>query len=301
MSEAPYQRQRRRVPRDQAEQRKDVGRVLCREILDPAEEGRMAHVETDEDDGVERKEHRDLDQHGPATRERIDLLALVKLHHRLLLGSAIILESFLHRLHFGLHPPHRRHRGVGATGEREKQRLDDHCHAQHRKPEIAEEAVKELQQEKHRLGDEEEPAPVDQQVEAVELLFGLVRREHGLFLGAGEHIADVLRSSALGDGDRRRADEARLVLVEVVGLEIGELRVYQLARGRNDCGCPVLVGEAEPARGIFELDLLVALQVRVLLGHLVVRAEDADRPFVLDEEVRNLRRSLAHDARIREQ
>ena len=51
--QATYERQRRRVPRDQAEQREDVCRILRREILNPPEERRVPHFEADEDDGVE--------------------------------------------------------------------------------------------------------------------------------------------------------------------------------------------------------------------------------------------------------
>ena len=42
--------------------------------------------------------------------------------------------------------------------------------AEHGEAEIAEDAVEEPEQVEHRLGDEVEPAPVDQQFEPVELV-----------------------------------------------------------------------------------------------------------------------------------
>ena len=47
---------------EQAEQVEQVGRIGRREILDPAEERRVAHLDGDEQHLVEREEHRDLDQ-----------------------------------------------------------------------------------------------------------------------------------------------------------------------------------------------------------------------------------------------
>ncbi len=54
----------------------------------------------------------------------------------------------------------------------------------------------------------------------------------------------------------------------------------------------------QPPVGLCPVDLLVVDDVGVLLRHEVVRAEHAERAFVLDEEVLHVRRALAHDARI---
>ena len=61
--------------------------------LDPAEERRMPHFDRDEQHLVEREEHRDLDQHRPATGDRVDLLLLVQLHQRLLLLDLVVRDS----------------------------------------------------------------------------------------------------------------------------------------------------------------------------------------------------------------
>src|SRR5690606_17382815 len=62
---------------------------------------------------------------------------------------------------------------------------------------------------------------------------------------------------------------------------------------------PVLVADADPAAGRRgPVDLAVIGDVAVLLGDEVVRAEHAQRAFVLHEEVLHMRRALADDARI---
>ncbi len=71
--------------------------------------------------------------------------------------------------HLRLHALHVRHRSVLLAGEREEQRLDDDGGQQDGDAEIAEVAEEEVHQLEHRLGDELEPAPVDQPVELAEV------------------------------------------------------------------------------------------------------------------------------------
>ena len=77
---------------EQIEQRRGIGRG---EIVDPAEERRLPHLDRAEQNLVEREEDGDLDQHRQTTRHRIDLLALVELHDLLLLLRLIVLEARL--------------------------------------------------------------------------------------------------------------------------------------------------------------------------------------------------------------
>ena len=60
--------QRRRVPGNEAKQREHVGRIGRAEVPDPAEERRVPHLEGDEDDLVEREEHRNLHHHRRRSR-----------------------------------------------------------------------------------------------------------------------------------------------------------------------------------------------------------------------------------------
>src|SRR5918998_258947 len=72
------------VPGDQPEQVEDRGRVRSRQILDPAEERSVAHLDGDEEHLVEREEDGNLDEDRPAAGDRVHLLALVEFHHGLL-------------------------------------------------------------------------------------------------------------------------------------------------------------------------------------------------------------------------
>ena len=82
-----------------SEQREDVGGVLRREVLNPAEERRVPHFGTDEDDRIEREEHRHLDEHRPAADSGL-IFSRLELHHGLLLGRPVVLDA-LQRLHSG--------------------------------------------------------------------------------------------------------------------------------------------------------------------------------------------------------
>ena len=55
----------------------------AREILDPAEERLMAHLDGGVEHLVEREEHRDLHHDRQAAGRRVDLLAAIELHQLL--------------------------------------------------------------------------------------------------------------------------------------------------------------------------------------------------------------------------
>ena len=169
----------------------------------------------DEQHLVEREEHRDLDRDRQAAGDRIDLLLLVQLHHRLLLLHLVVAVALADHGHFRLHRLHLRHRGVGLVGEREEQQLDQHRDDQDGDAEIADEMEEEVDGEEHRLGDEVEPAPVDQQIEMVEverLIVAAADREreidadHRDFLGAGEQPGVGSRRSRRARWSAARAD-----------------------------------------------------------------------------------------------
>ena len=155
--------------RQQAEQVEERGRIGRGQILDPAEERRVPHLDGDVEHLVEREEHRDLQQHRPAAGDRIDLLGLVELHHRLLLLHLVVRVFLADLQHLRLHLLHVRHRLVGLVGEREEDGLDDDGGGEDGEAEIAEQLVEPVDQPEHRLGDEIEPAPVDQQVELADV------------------------------------------------------------------------------------------------------------------------------------
>jgi hypothetical protein len=69
----------------------EVGSGAARSRIQP-KNGRVPHLDGDEQHLVEREEDRDLDQDRPAARDRIDLLALVERHHLLLLLHPVVFE-----------------------------------------------------------------------------------------------------------------------------------------------------------------------------------------------------------------
>ena len=72
---------------------KKCGRVGCRQVLDPAEEGGVAHLNGDEQNLIKGEEDRDLDDHGQAARRRVGLFALIKSHHFLVDPLLVLAEA----------------------------------------------------------------------------------------------------------------------------------------------------------------------------------------------------------------
>ena len=135
------QRNRTWIKGDEPEQVEHRGRVRCGQVLDPAKERRMAHFNGDIEHLVKREEHRNLDQHGPAAGDGIDLLGLVEIHHRLLHLLAVVAKPFLDLLHLGLDDLHSGHGRIRLVGKREEGSLDEHRRQQDSHTKIAEHAV----------------------------------------------------------------------------------------------------------------------------------------------------------------
>ena len=170
---------------------------------------------------------------------------------------------------------------------------------QDRQAEVADAVVDPVHRDEHRLGDEVEPAPVDQQLEAVEAELLLVAVDHRDFLGAGEQPRVVRRRAAGRDGLR---------VAEIVGLiassasRTASTEKCDLERGLGvgeQRRRPVLVGDAEPGIGRLEAHRLLVVDRAVgnLLQPLV--ADHADQALVQDVEAFDLRRAVPRDQRIR--
>ena len=298
MQELPTTGNDRRIARDQPEQVEDRGRIGRREILDPAEERRVPHLDGDEQHLVEREEHRDLDHDRQAAGDRIDLLLLVELHQRLLLLHLVVAVALADRHHLRLHRLHLRHRGVGLVGEREEHDLDEHGDDQDGDAEIADLVVDPVHRQEQRLGDEVEPAPVDQQVELVELELLVVAVDDADLLGAGEQ-------ARFGGAGRARRDRARgAQIVGLIGLGAADLVRQELgvdlSRGIGDQRRgPVLVGDAEPAPWWpGTASVLLLLDLRVGDSCQALLAEHADQALVQDVVALRLRRAVARDQRV---
>ncbi len=93
----------------------------------------------------QREEHRHLDQEGKTTRQRVDLVLLVELHHLFVELGAVVLVLRLELLDLRLRPLHRHHR-LGLLGrEREHHQHHEDREQDDRDPEVRDDAVEERQ------------------------------------------------------------------------------------------------------------------------------------------------------------
>ena len=96
--------------------------------------------------------------------------------------------------------------------------FDQHGHQQNGDAEIADQVVEVVERQEHRLGDEVEPAPVDQQIEMVQLELLVVAAV------AGQREIDADDAGFLGAREQPRigaagaADRNGLRILQVVGL-----------------------------------------------------------------------------------
>src|SRR5260221_788477 len=282
------------VDRNKTKQIEDIGRVLRREIVDPAKEWRMPHFNGDEQNFIEREEDWDLDRDRQTACERVDLLPLVELHQFLLLPGLVVGETFAQRGHLRLHRLHFRHRGVGFVRQREEGGLDQHRHDQDRETEIPDQTVEIVDRDEQRLGNEIEPTPVDQKIEAVELelLVGVV--DDGDFLGAGEQ-SRIHRSRCAG-GNRLGVKQ----IIRLIGLNAAkrtgrETRLQACARFRQERGRPIFVSDAEPTVRYVEIDDLFLDDVFIGVFLQAGITEHTDQSFMQDVVSGGLRRAVARN------
>ena len=284
------------IVRDQPEQVHDGGRVLGRQVMDPAIERRMAHFDGDEQHLVKGEEHRNLDDDGQATGNRVDLFLLVKGHHFLLQAHFVLAEAFLQSLHLRLQQLHLAHGRIRLVGQREHDGLDQHGQRQDRQTHVAQNFVDHLQQIEERLGQEVEPAEINGHVEAFDAeLLGIAvqQRQH---LGAGEQMI-------VGFGGRPRlhhlggTGEVHLEAVVVVDALVDETAGQLGLLVGNQGGQPVFVGKADPAADAFGPFGGQLLQVVILVFDQLA-VEDAQGAFVQDVHALGVRRPSARDQRI---
>src|SRR5436190_8608489 len=209
----------------------------------------MPELDRHIDDLVQGEEDRDLNNDRQAASKRRHLLALVELHHLLLLLHSVVGMTLLDLLHLRLQLLNLAHRFVGLVLKREEEKLHDDRNDQDRKAKIANDALDEFKQPEQRLGEEIEPAPIDHQIEAVDLVLLLDRIDYLDDSGPGEQ-AVLIGDLAAGRHDHR-------ILGKIVGLiyiapalhDVLECsRKLELLIG-DQRGCPVFVGEAQPAAG----------------------------------------------------
>ena len=146
---------------------------------------------------VQRNEHRNLHQYGQATTERIDFFLLVQRHHLGVELGAIIGVASLNLFQFRGDQLHLAHAAASRRVERVEHCLDQDGEQNNRPAPVAHQAMKPLEQPKHRLGDDVEDAVVNDAIQSgscgleyVLLLWAHVQR-NGHFRGrAGGNITD---------------------------------------------------------------------------------------------------------------
>ena len=280
--------------------------------MDPAIEGRVAHLDGNEQHLVKREEHRNLDDHGHAARSRIGLFPLVELHHLLVYARLVVLEALFDLHHLRLQFLHLAHGPVGFVGEREEQDLDQDRQQQDGEAEIAQEVVEVGEGVEERLGEEEIPAEVDRQVQALYLEppeVGILQTEGktgefvvgiGIeelhFLGAGEEVALDFGARARRHGQAGAAI-VHLVLVDILGGAMDEPGLHALLLVGHQGGEPVFVGDADPSP-LGVLDDLPGVPEIVVVDLLEGAVENAERPFVEDEVAKGLGRAGARNEAI---
>ncbi len=297
----------RRGERQQAEEVDEGGGVGRREIVDPAVERRVAHLDGDVEHLIEREEHRDLDEDRQAAGHGIGADALVERHHLLVEPRLVLAEALAQLLHLRLQRLHLAHRAVGFVGEREEQPLDAQCEQQDGEAEAAGRVVEdargeEVERQEDRLGDPIEQAEIDRPVEARDGERALVVVEKMHFLGAGEE--PVL-------GAERAMRRHQLLAAVEIGLEdvamalaiISHLRGDGRLLRRDEGGEPVFVGEAEPAAGggidhraFLHIGIVIFVRRRPPSAVMQRAVEHGERAFM--QQIRRGGRRLAdaHDA-----
>src|SRR5262249_845440 len=112
--------------------------------------------------------------------------------------------------------------------------------------EISDEAVDPVHRQEQRLGDEIEPAPVDQPIELVEVEPVVVTGDDRYLFGAGEE--PPVEGPGPTRPDRlRRTVRIALKVADVVGDRAGREFRVDLGGGIGEERCgPILVGDAEP-------------------------------------------------------
>ena len=240
----------------------------------------MTHFDREIEHLVQREEHRDLEQHRQAARDRVDLLLLVERHDLLLLLGLVVLVLLLERLHLRLNRLHRRHAGKALLGDREHGPAHDDRQADDGDAEIADRVVDRAQQPQERLFEPAEPAPVDREAELLQPGI-LVAVEDHAFLGPG--------IEPRGDGVcLSRSQIARFVdHVGAIGF-VAQRAEGGFGRGivlRDERGEPVDVGKAGPAGAAFGRDPLVVVEIVVIDIVIGAVTEYADRARMRDPQI----------------
>ena len=128
--------------------------------MDPERERRLAHLDALEQHPVEREEHRDLDHDRQATGDRVDLLALIELHHRAAELLLVVLVGLLQILDARLQGLHLRHRAAARLRQRIEHELQQEGDQDDRDAPVAGEPMHLVEHPEQRHRQEPQPAVI---------------------------------------------------------------------------------------------------------------------------------------------
>ena len=179
---------------------------------------------------IQADEHRELDDHGETSTERIHFIPLIQFHHFLVQLLSVVLILLTQSFHLRLEFLHRRHGLEALITEREEHQFDQDRQQDNSNAVVSGPLIQESQQRDQRSGNKVGPAEVDGSVK------GRVNRIQGI---------RILRTDIQGVGERfpvpGRREAGFQGLVFITKEELGRFDVL-----RHHPGQEITVCEAGP-------------------------------------------------------
>ena len=202
------------------------------------------------------------------------------------IGLAQLHHAWLQFFHF-------RHGLIRPAGQREERQFDQNRHNQNRYAVIANQLIEKLQGFEHWLGQEIEPSPIDHQVEALNALVGVIVNHVDNF-GTGKELAGRCIGAAAGNAfafQQKVAAESNISRVGRIAGGVAGCKGIVLRRD-NRRG-PIFIGNAEPTGGGLLFHRPVFQQVIIVELLQAGFAEEAQWPFVQNEQAAGFRQAGA--------
>ena len=241
--------------------------------MDPQHPRCIAHFHRAQQHPVQRDEHRDLNQHGQAAAQRVDLFFLVQLHHGNLHLLLVVAKALLERSKARGQLLHPRHRLEAGRRQGIKGNLDQDGEHHDGPAPVAHHTLEEHQQPEQRLGNGIEPAvinhavqPGGQHFEHLLVLRAGIERSVLRSLGARSEAAQRLYGS---NGKQAVADRARIeITLRIAGGDPGREEIVLNHRhptvvGRLGLEC-ILLGDIVK-RNLVEM-LGIGIERRARIG-----------------------------------
>src|SRR5215469_5275535 len=130
-------------------------------VVDPADERRMTQFDRVQEGLVQADEDRQLQRHRRASAQRIDVIALVEIHHLFLQLLVVVLELVAQALNLRLQALHLHHRSLSFDRQRQESDPDQHRDEDYVDAVIWRDVVEQFQRAQKNDRQYSEPAKVD--------------------------------------------------------------------------------------------------------------------------------------------